>query len=136
MQSSKTGRDALVLKRQKSLWVKKVQRNNARSALRKGTGGTITAGHIGSALIQGIRTILAKTKLMNMTFTAAGALALSVIMMITMFGSAFYTPGGEEYSDDPTFWNVYGNGIVIRESASIRSIQLQANADRTAQKVY
>lgn len=99
-----------VQQRQRRYWLSKARQNGTKGDIihrmkvillgdpRKRSSGRI------------LRTAARSISLQNMTATAAGALAILIVVMITFFGSAFYSPGGEEYSDDPTPWNVYGNG--------------------------
>lgn len=97
----------LMQRHQRNLWIRSAQKNSGGIIERL---RAILSGRNSGTAANRMKEILAGRRLMNMTFLSAGSLAVVVVTLFTMFGAAFYTPGGEEYSDDPAFWNVYGNG--------------------------
>ena len=98
-----------VQKKKRSYWIRAVSSGEGTSFVARikqvMTGGTAARG-----IARSSRAAFRRTKIMNMTFSAGGAFAIGIIVMFTFFGSAFYSPGGENYSNDPTIWNINGNG--------------------------
>lgn len=99
-----------VQQRQRSYWLSKARQNGAKGDIIHRIKVILIGDARNRSSDRILRTAARSISLQNMTATAAGALAILIVVMITFFGSAFYSPGGEEYSDDPTPWNVYGNG--------------------------
>ena len=98
------------LQRQRDYWRRKTLQNRTEGDLFHRIKEIIFGDSRKSRSGRSLRAAVNSINLQNLTITAASSIAVLIIVLFTFFGSAFYSPGGEEYSDDPTMWNVYGNG--------------------------
>lgn len=110
------------LQRQREYWRRKSLQNRSEGDIFHRIKSIIFGDPRKSRSGRSLRAAVSSINLQNMTITAASAIAVLIIVLFTFFGSAFYSPGGEEYSDDPTMWNVYGNGSTALVSVARKEI--------------